>query len=281
MLNIGNSTLLDYAEIKHHERENADIAAIADNTVNTWQPWRKETEKYADTTLGKLAEDAVMTLFAKLSIAGYYPYDSFRTDGFKLHAPLDGIFSANFPRKLIDLINEDVQRSEGRLSVATREAIRAANAYSVEIKSTRLAEKYKTRAGFTSYNDAASVRSLVGYLMNLDFLCYPHFVRCGDMTYDQYCLFAEKRLNTHLPLNELKEKVRENELLHAYDILIRVFMDEENKKAIVMGWIDRFRFFSSPILRKLPSKNKSENALYFVKPLKYGFPLRDLGKLFE
>ena len=61
------------------------------------------------------------------------------------------------------------------------------------------------------------------------------------MSYEKYCLFVEQRIKTGLGIDALKEKVRELELLHSTDIFIRVFMDEANQKAIVMGWIDRRR----------------------------------------
>lgn len=116
-------------------------------------------------------------------------------------------------------------------------------------------------------------------MMNCDFLNYPYYTRYGDLSYDKYCLFVEQRINTGLGIDALKEKVRELELLYSTDILIRVFMDANSKKAIVMGWIDRNKFLTPPETKKLILPGKSEIPLYFVKALKYGYPLNRLKEL--
>ncbi|MCM1194629.1 MAG: hypothetical protein NC332_01705 [Firmicutes bacterium] len=274
---MGNCIIIDYQDVVRSAKN--EVGNIAVHTVNTWQYDRSDAEKLADTELGKLAEDVVITVLRKLNIYGYYSYDSFRTDEFKIHAPFDGILSERLNRQLVNLINDKVKEEGSRLSIDTREAIRGFDAHTVEIKSTRLASKYKNRAGFTSYNDNRSVERLVEYLMELDFLNYPYFTRCGDMSYEQYCLFAEQRIKTGLSMNALKEEVRELELLHSTDIFIRVFMDGDNQKAIVMGWIDRNGFLTPPEMRKLVLPGKSEAPLYFVKSLKYGYPLSKLKEL--
>ena len=277
MLSIGNCIIIDYKDVVQSAKN--DVDNIAEHTVNTWQYGRSYAEKLADTQLGKFAEDVVITIFDRLNIDGYYSYDSFRTDNFKIHAPFDGILTKNFSQQLVDLINDSVQKEGNRLSIATREAIRKFNAHTVEIKSTRLAPKYKDRAGFTSYSDDKSIERLINYLMGLDFLNYPYFTRYGDMSYEKYCLFVEQRIKTGLGIDALKEKVRELELLHSTDIFIRVFMDEPNQKAIVMGWIDRNKFFTPPETHKLILPGKSEVPLYFVKSLRYGYPLLKLKEL--
>lgn len=277
MINIGNCIILDYNDVVQSAKNEVDN--IARHTVNTWQYGRSYAEKLDDTKLGKFAEDVVITILNRLNIDGYYSYDSFRSDNFKIHAPFDGILSKNFSKQLVDLINEKVQEEGNRLSIDTREAIRNLNAHTVEIKSTRLAPKYKTRAGFTSYNDKNSIERLIDYLMGLDFLNYPYFTRYGDMSYEKYCLFVEQYIKTGLEIDALKEKVRELELLHSTDIFIRVFMDEANQKAIVMGWIDRNKFFTPPHTQKLILPGKSEVPLYFVKSLRYGYHLSKLKEL--
>ena len=277
ILNIDNCNIIDYKDVT--QIINNDVDTIVENTFNTWQRDRSCTEKLADTKIGKFAEDVIITLFNKLNIKDYYSYDSFRADDFKKHAPFDGIFSKNLNQQLIDFINNNVEKEGSRLSINTRETIRSFDSYTVEIKSTRLTTKYKKRANFVSYDDRKSIENLINYLMGLDFLNYPYFTRYGDMSYDQYCLYAEKFIKTGLDINALKEKVREIEMMNSSDIFIRVFMDEDNKKAIVMGWIDRKSFLTPPETCKLILPGKSEVPLYFVKSLNKGFPLIKLKEL--
>lgn len=278
MLTIGNCIIIDYNDVVQSTKN--DVDTIVDHTVNTWQLNRSHTEKLADTKLGKFAEDVVITVLNRLNIKGYYSYDSFRTDNFEIHAPFDGILSENFDNRLADFINEKVKEEGNRLSIKTRETLRSYNTHTVEIKSTRLANIYKAHADFISYNDNKSIEKLIDYLMmNYDFLNYPYFTRYGDLSYDKYCLFVEQKIKTGLGIDALKEKVRELELLYSTDILIRVFMDENSKKAIVMGWIDRNKFLTPPETKKLILPGKSEIPLYFVKALKYGYPLNRLKEL--
>ena len=151
----------------------------------------------------------------------------------------------------------------------------------MEVKSTRLAEKYKQRANFTTYDNINSINRLVESLMNLDYLTYPHFTRYGDMSFTQYCNIVEKKLNTGLKGLDLYNHIKNLELSYATDIYIRVFMDEKEKKALIMGWIDRHTFFNPPETHKLILPGKSDVALYFVKSLKQGFNIKELKNLLK
>ncbi|MDE6293281.1 MAG: hypothetical protein K2L88_01510 [Clostridiales bacterium] len=278
MLSIGNCIIIDYKDVVRSTQNEVDN--IAEHTVNTWQGDRSYAEKRADTELGKFAEDVIITALGKLNIDGYYSYDSFRSDNFKLHAPFDGVLTNNFSQRLVDLVNNGVQNEGSGLSINTREAIRELNAHTVEIKSTRLAQKYKDKAGFIGYNNERSVERLIGSLMGYDFLNYPYYKRSGDMTYDEYCMFVDANyLHTGLGLEELRADIREEELLRSTDIFVRLFMDSVEQKAIIMGWIDRYKFLTPPETQKLPLPGKSERALYFVKALRRGYSLDKLKEL--
>lgn len=277
MKRIGNIILLDFEEIKNHDKVN--IGSLVSNTYNTWQTDRTEVEKKKDTELGKFAEECVTTALDILNINNYHSYDSIRNDSFKYHAPFDGILSDNMTNDLVDMINTAVIREGSKLSSKTREDIRKKKAYTVEIKSTRLAKKYKERAGFISYENESQLNSLINELKTLDFITYPYFTRYGDMTFDQYCWYAEmKFLHSYLRGQKLRDYVKEIELKNATDIYIRVFVDEELKKALIMGWISREKMFEYPKTHKLILPGKSEIPLYFVKGIKYGKPLEDIKK---
>lgn len=279
ILELQNVVVIDYSDIITSKSVN--VSDIVNHTVNTWQYGRSYIEKQKDTELGKLAEDAVISVFNKLGIEGYHSYDSFRADEFKLHAPFDGVFTENLTHEIIDFINNAVQEEGNRLSIETRNTLRKFKTYTVEVKSTRLAPKYKQRANFSSYDNAESLMRLIESLMNLDYLTYPHFTRYGDMSFNQYCNYVEKRLNTGLSSDELYNYIKNLELSYATDIYIRVFMDEVEKKALVMGWIDRNTFFNPPETHKLILPGKSEVPLYFVKSLKKGFNIRLLKNILK
>lgn len=266
--------IVDYSAIK--KTTDSEVRDIVANTVNTWQRGRSEKEKTADTQLGKLAEDVVMATLSAIGINNYYSYDGFRNDNFKLHAPFDGVFCANLTKDMALIINNAVRTEGPHLSAKTRNFLREKGIKTVEIKSTRLTDKYKERNNFTSYSDTYGLERLYNYLMTLDYLTYPYYTRYGDMTYSEYCNYVERRIKTGLSGSKLENHIRQIELDNATDIYIRVFMDESEQKALVMGWIDRDTFFSPPETQKLFKRFKSEVPLYFVKALKNGYPLESL-----
>lgn len=279
LLEFGNVVIIDYSDIKFSKTTN--VIDIVNHTVNTWQYGRSYLDKQKDTELGKMAEDAVMSVFNMFDISGYYPYDDFRSDNFELHAPFDGVFTNKLDNNIVNFINNSVQEEGNRLSIKTRDYLRENNVYTVEIKSTRLTQKYKDRANFSNYNDKASVLRLIDGLMNLDYLTYPHYTRYGDMSYYEYCEFVNQRLNIGLHGEALYKYVEKLEMSFATDIYIRVFMDEFEKKALIMGWIDKERFFNSPRTHKLILPGKSEVPLYFVKSLKMGSNIKELKNIIK
>jgi len=58
-------------------------------------------------------------------------------------------------------------------------------------------------------------------------------------------------------------------------------MDEENSKALIMGWIDKDTFYTNPETHKLILNGKSEVPLYFVKKLKKGLPIVQIHKVLK
>lgn len=267
---IGNAILLDYDVI---EIEEINFSGLVKNTVNTWQANRSVNEKKADTELGKFAEDAVITALKILGFNCYHSYDSFRNDDFRLHAPFDGLIIKELNDELVNMINNAVVNEGPKLSIKTREEIRRHKGLTVEVKSTRLAQKYKNRASFNDYSNNEQLVRLIEELNSFDFLTYPHFTRYGDMTFEQYCWFVETRLRSGKRGQDLREFVKKIELDNSSDFYIRVFVDEDNKKVIILGCIDRYSFFENPRTHKLILPGKSEVPLYFVKSIKNGYPL--------
>ena len=276
---VNNAIIIDSKDI---EIEKINVDGLVSNTANTWQAERSVQEKRADTELGKFAEDAVITALKVLGLNYYHSYDSFRSDNFKLHAPFDGLLIKNLTSEIVNLINNSVVTEGNKLSAATREKIRKLGGLTVEVKSTRLAKKYKDRASFSGDSDDESVKRIVEELSSLDFLTYPYFTRYGDMTFDQYCGYAETHyLHTWKRGQELRDYVKQIELANASDFYIRVFVDEECGKVIILGCIDRQSFFAYPRTHKLILPGKSEVPLYFVKKIREGYSLKYLANLIK
>lgn len=274
---INNAIIINFDDIIADK--NLNIHKLVVNTFNTWQKGRTTYQKESDTNIGKIAEFAVATAFRIFNIPIYYPYDSFRKDNFKLHAPFDALLCECLEDDLVELINSSVKKNGPKLSPEVRKQIRKFNAFTVEIKSTRLAKKYKERAHFTDYNNPKEVENLFSELDSLDFLTYPFFLREGDLNFENYCKFVKDKIGLSSIDNDLKKDVLKIEKENSDDVYIRVFIDEDARKAIIMGWVDKKTFYENASLMKLIQKGKSEKALYFVCPLRMGRPLADINSL--
>lgn len=274
---INNAIIINFDDIIADK--NLNIHKLVVNTFNTWQKGRTTYQKEADTNIGKIAEFAVATAFRIFNVPIYYPYDSFRKDNFKLHAPFDALLCECLEDDLVELINSSVKKNGPKLSPEVRKQIRNFDAFTVEIKSTRLAKKYKERAHFTDYNNPKEVESLFSELDSLDFLTYPFFLREGDLNFENYCEFVKNKIGLSSIDNDLKKDVLKIEKENSDDVYIRVFIDEDARKAIIMGWVDKKTFYENASLMKLIQKGKSEKALYFVCPLRMGRPLTDINSL--
>jgi len=277
MISMGNVTILDYKEIEHCK---IDVNDLAYNTVNTWQKGRTKAEKIKDTMLGKMAEDAFISALKKVDIGFYHSYDSFRNDNYKLHAPFDGLLIGNLSKKVINFINNSVVSDGPKLSVDVKNKIRCFGGYTVEIKSTRITKKYKEKAGIESYKNESDLQKMIEYLYTLDFITYPYFIRQGNMDYSRYCAFVERKfLKSNKEGKDLEQEVRKIELDNSIDIYVRVFIDIDEGKFFIMGWIDKETFFEEPEIRKLFLIGKSEKPIYFVHPLKDGKSIIELKSL--
>ena len=253
-----------------------EVEEIANYTHNTWQANRSKVDILKDTKVGKIAEFAVTEIFKNLNILNYYPYDNIRLDDFKYHAPFDGIFTNNYNSEIAKFIYKCLQKDGAKLSANSLRALFCKGVLTLEIKSTRISEKYKNKTSFISYNDESSVNRLVEYLRSLDYITYPHLCRYGDMTFEKYCDYAENKLHTGLKGQALYDYIRDFEISCACDYYIRVFIDEEASLALVMGFIDKYTLLTPPETHKLIMPGKSEVPLYFVKKIKNGYNIKDI-----
>ena len=100
------------------------------------------------------------------------------------------------------------------------------------------------------------------------------------MDYSRYCAFVERKfLKSNKEGKDLEQEVRKIELDNSIDIYVRVFIDIDEGKFFIMGWIDKETFFEEPEIRKLFLIGKSEKPIYFVHPLKDGKSIIELKSL--
>lgn len=133
----------------------------------------------------------------------------------------------------------------------------------VEIKSTRVTQRHKNYRGDIVFEKI---------LMD-DFLTYPKYLRNSEdiTTKEKYYSYCKMKNSNY----DLKE-----ELSNMSDIYIRVYMDDNQKKGFIIGYIDKYTFFNNMQLKKMEKFRKSERALYWAVNLKKGFPIKSLTKEF-
>ena len=281
MERIFGCIIYDYDELI---LEDDNSERIAHNTVNTWQGWRGEKEKLDNTRQGKIAESAISTFYQDKDIC-YISYDEFRADGFEKHAPFDGLLytplcvSEKDFYMLLDEINDEIAQSGvGQISPQLREKLRAYNVFTVEIKSTRISIKKIQYSGFKSYDSFTDKQRLISEICKDDFLTYPKHTRTGDHTWESYCAMVKLRNPAFSRLNGLAllSAVRDMELEYMDDYYIRVYMDESNRKVLILGYITRFDMMNPPIIKKMILPGKSNNALYLSQPLTKRTPIEEL-----
>ncbi len=264
--------ILDYGEFV---LDNEETELISSHTVNTWQMDRTSAVKKLDTTLGKTAEMAFIKYAEKhLVNFEYLPYDSIRNDHFTKHAPFDGlIYRKNIDKKVLNtLINEITSQvsisATGQINDQLKHKCLSSHVYIVEIKSTRITQRH--------FSDGTiDLRKI----LTDDFLDYPKYLRID--TYNQindfndYLDYVNKKFALHLSKNDILEEEKNN-MKHIY---IRVYVDEANTQAYIIGCISHNGFIKNCSIKKMYQKFKSEFAVYLACKLNLGNPIDVLDKL--
>ena len=252
------------------------VNTIARNTKNTWQLDRGEAEISRDTFQGKLAEKVAETYLKKVRHLQYLSYDAFRNDDSEKHAPFDGLLydSGSDLQGVIQLVLGEVQlSSHGSISPEARETIRRLGCRTVEIKSTQIDQKRKERADFQTYDRSQDVIQLIEVISREDFLTYPHYCRSGEISnLHAYCQLVREREPSFADLSgrALQDAVIANEKRYQCDLFIRLYTDQTQKRAFILGYITRDDFFDRDIqVKKMRRPNKSEEAVYFAKSLSF------------
>lgn len=292
---INNILVADYSE--DLEKEDSNIKKIANNTENTWQKDRSSTEKELNTKQGKIAEDVVERCIVEnhADTIECLSYDKIRNDDYLKHAPFDfliwGKGSVDIGNIVASIQNDisSTNNSFVRLSNYTRGLCKEKNVKIVEVKSTIIRQKYKDKSGFNGdYSDDVEVRKLTDYIRKKDdVFCYPYYKRYDksqDYTLLDYCNYVKKceAFLSGFDGDDLKHRVIDLEKKQqCCDIFVRVYIDKEQKKGLVIGWLDRERLLDYyVVLKRMGQKDKSENALYFAKNLTKTDGINLLDKIF-
>ena len=277
----------------YDEIDMEQVELIVENTHNTWQSDRKKDEIRENTIQGKRAEIVMERLLAENCNARFMAYDSFRGDGFKKHAPFDGIvysnrISDNVLNEVIARINRDVQNcpgDSGIISIASREYMEDRGVYTIEIKSSLLQDPrdYKTMMHKGSGDRTESdYQELCKYIAGFyDYFVYPHFCRDNLHITRFYEYTKYVRINKKIEVSTNKQKflyeLMKVEFDNACNIYTRVFFDTISNELMIPGYVLKERFFEEPRIQKMPSQ-KSKNAIYYMYHMKYGKPILDIDK---
>jgi len=257
---------------------------IAKHTKNTWQPNRKPREIIQDTRQGKIAEYYVDYYLNKILKLNYLPYDYFRKDNFKKHAPFDGVLIQNTDDTIINKfknkINEEINNSRkaGTISKELHEQMIENHLYTVEIKSTNVAN---CKLEFSSCsNEDEYLKKIILFIKEKhDYLEYPHLCRSSNSISNINDYFNEFYKDKCTNINEIKKF----EIPFMKYFYIRVYVDFKDKRVFIIGFIPRDKFFENgPMIKKMVRKNKSENAIYFAKNIKQvNIPIKKLKNYLE
>jgi len=245
------------------------IKIIATHTKNTWQSNRLLGDIIKDTTIGKIAEHTLKEHIAKHSGYVILDYDDFRVNNYKKHAPLDCIvFEKQNPnlQLAINAINLDATNNpNGVMSDNTKELLKNLKIYTMEIKSTRIANRHKEN-GAINYQ----------VILNDDFLAYPKFYRKvpSDIEINNWHKYLNHCIsNSRVQPNTDLTTLQEIELNNMYDFYARVYVEQINDNLFdihIMGYITKQDFIKNSVIKRMPQCGKSEQALYIATQIENG-----------
>jgi hypothetical protein len=257
----------------------SEINRIAKYTVNTWQGNRDIQETLDNTVQGKMAEYVLEKYLERETNIRYISYDMFRRDGYKKHAPFDGLLysiktSADILTDLIEGIVIEVSDSDtGQITEQMRERLEEYKVFTVEIKSSQLRQRdYEgvEHVKFPRYE--TDYKKIVSNIRRWDFFVYPHYTRKSDSisSFYEYAEFVRKRKEF---LNQGNQSYLRQLILTEYrnasDIYTRLYFDYQTNEIFIPGYIIKEDFFKNPKIGKMPG-GKSGMALYYMKSISDG-----------
>lgn len=254
---------------------------ISLNTVNTWQSDRSKSAKSSDTNLGKVAESVIENEIEQFANVQYLPYDVFRQNNFKKHAPFDGLLcSKEFDKSTLELFlskinNEISNNAYGKISEQLKSDLENASIFTVEIKSTRIAARHR--------QPTATQENIISNIIKDDFLEYPKYIRIdkvGNITsLDKYFEYVKKEYFA----NDEKFSIADLRLIEKDNMrvfYIRIYVDEEANICYIPGFTTKKKFSKSFNVKHMPQIDKSEKAIYLSLSLSQAEPLEQITRFF-
>jgi hypothetical protein len=256
---------------------------ISKNTANTWQSNKDDKEKLKDTQQGKVAEGIVSDYLVEVLKIKYLSYDSFRSNNFEKHAPFDGLIitektSKEDIKEGINKINAEISKNRfGIISGKTRLHLEKKGIYTVEIKSTKVAQRHKRLGN--------SDKMTIDQIKNDDFLTYPKFLRKSSSVNninDYMSYLKERKIIPNVTQGNDLEIIKGIELSYMNYFFIRIYLDYDENKAYLIGFITKSDFFvKMPTIKKMIKFGKSEEAIYFSLPLSSSRAIDNIGSLIK
>lgn len=296
---------IEIIEVVLNKKEIDLIAKIVEKTENTWQSLRTLEQKFEDTVVGKLAEKALKNFielenknivlpnlglltteeYNNLNLNQYSIafYDDFRQDDFSQHNDIDLIISPNNPLLLLTMqriIEESKLNSKKFFSLSNnlKKSLKDNNVLIGEVKATRITERHL-------------VDNEINFekIFKDDFLEYPLFLRkTNNINFNEIDYFSYVKENFYKSDQSFDmNKLIELEKAHLKDFYIRIYVDKIQKvndneiktTCFIVSAITNKNFIKNNLnLKKMPQKNKSENALYLFTPLSQGTRLKNFLK---
>lgn len=279
---------------------NNNLTTISNNTSNTWEAKRNQSEINKNTLQGKIVEEFFIDFIEYLNTdvskkrkLSYIPYDSIRLDEFKKHAPFDGLlFEKNNPyvNEIIDEINKHIHSDNfGKLPNEMFQLCRDKKIFMVEIKSSKIPDYiinniYQKKTTISPISQEFHIQ-IFESLTNLDLFKYPKFNRTnGNLIHNSgdYLSWVKKTIPNMR--NQSDDTILKEEIVSSLDIYTRIFvndslMNKENKKLFIgyfMGYAHGFDFYKNFKIMNFPSK-KSKDAIYVTYPIKKSINLARLS----
>ena len=275
------------------ELDGDEVEHIVRHTHNTWEHDRPLSEIRKNTVQGKSAEFVLQRLMEEYSRLRYRSYDAIRNDGFRKHAPFDGvIFDARISEAVLDeafrRIRADVDGSpgdSGTISVRTREFLRNSGIFTLEIKSSRLQDPrdYRTmKRKVKGERSGEDYEALCAHIRSAyDYFVYPHYCRDhrGITNFYEYASYVKRQHPEFesCSAGPFLRRLMRTEWDNACDVYTRVFFDVLSDEILIPGYVTKDSFFQEPRIRKMPTP-KSGNAIYYMYPIRFGTGILEMER---
>jgi hypothetical protein len=158
--------------------------------------------------------------------------------------------------------------------------------HTIEIKSSRIPDRDYIGVNKNAFSNIKQQKQLLSNLKKRDIFVYPKFTRSSGEevhNFNQYCNYVRANFKGFFSLTEqeLMETIIDKELEEKCKIYTRIFIDKVSTDSI-LGYLTGYalsnEFFLEPRIINMPRKNKSENALYYVYPIKECKSMLDIFK---